>query len=107
MKAQEACESMLLKYEKIVGDRYFRVQFKTDMVPLIYVKFVGAKSDSLPSELCAAKSSLQFILYGFNSDGTVKDEKVVASSPDAKHSNISGTLEHVMEEVSKVLEKYL
>lgn len=105
--AQSACESLLLKYESRTGDKYFKVQFKTDMVPLIYIKYVGAKSDSKPSELMAAKSKVQFMVYGFNIDGTLKDTTVTSSSPGTDQSNITGTLEHVMEEISKRLDKYL
>ncbi len=107
MEAQAACEIMLLKYESRIGEKYFKVQFKTEMVPLIYIKFVGAKSDALPSELMAAKEKVQFMIYGFNQDGTVKGSTVTCSSPGTEQSNITGPLDHVMTEISKRLDKYL
>lgn len=107
MIAQAACESLLLKYENVVGERYFKVQFKTEMVPLIYIKYVGAKADSKPSELMAAKNKVQFMIYGFNQDGSLKGSTVTSSSPGTEESNITGTLDHVIGEISKRLDKYL
>jgi hypothetical protein len=110
MNAQAACEALLEKYKLDVGDRYFKAQFTTNMVPLIYIKFAGAKMDSKPSELVAAKKQVQYMIYGFNADGTLKDSTVTASPSTAekeKLSNVTGTLEHVMNEICKELDKYI
>lgn len=114
MNAQTACESLLEKYKLDIGDRYFKAQFTTKMVPLVYIKFSGAKADSKPSELVAAKRQVQYMIYGFNADGSVKENEkgsnFVTASPstaDNKLCNITGTLEFVMAEISKVLDNFI
>jgi hypothetical protein len=108
LSAQKACEDLLKKYETNILGRYFKAQFTTKMVPMIYIKFSGAKADAPASELAAAKHQVQYMIYGFNADGTQK-EKVTASpsTVDNKLPNISGSLEHVMSEICKVLDKYI
>lgn len=105
--AQEFCESLKMRFANRIGDRYFRVEFLTSMVPLIYVKYVGAKQDSKLSELVAARSSVHFTIFGFDSEGVTTKEKVTATSPDDKHNNMTDTLEKVEAEISKILEKVM
>lgn len=104
--ANDFIDRMKMEYETRVGDKFFRVEFKTSMVPLIYIKYASAKKDATTSELASAKRSLQFIIYGFNEDGSVR-ENVTATSPDQKQNNITGSLEKVYSELSKIVEAYL
>jgi hypothetical protein len=111
-QAQAACDALLEKFKLQVGDRYFKAQFTTIMVPLIYIKYSGVKRDSKPSELMAAKHQVQYMIYGFNIDGSIKDQErqFVTASPstaDNKLNNITGTLDYVMSEIGKVLDKYV
>ena len=108
-EAQRACEALLEKYKLDIGNRFFEAQFNTNMVPLIYIKYAGVDRDAKLSEMMAAKRKVQYMIYGFNADGSLKDAKVTASPTiiDNSLSNISGSLEHVMSEIEKVLDKYI
>lgn len=105
--AQKICEKVINEYSSVIGDRYFRVEFKTNMVPLVYIKFVGAPNDSLTSQLVAAKRSMQFIIYGFNEDGSLRDDKISATSPDQKINNITNSPKVVVKEIINILNKYI
>lgn len=107
--AQKACEEILEKYKLDIGNRFFKVQFTTTMVPLIYIKYAGVDSDSKPSELMAAKRKIQYMIYGFNADGSLKGDKVTATPTiiDNSLSNITGSLDHVVKEICKVLDKFI
>ena len=108
-EAQMACEALLEKYKLDIGNRFFKAQFSTAMVPLIYIKYAAVDMDSKPSELVGAKKKIQYMIYGFNLDGSLKDNTVTASPTIIDNSlhNITGSLEHVMNEIGKVLDKYI
>lgn len=107
--AQEFCDTLLEKYKLDIGNRFFEVQFNTNMVPLVYIKYAGVDKDAKLSEMMAARRKVQYMVYGFNADGSLKDTKVTASPTiiDNSLSNITGSLEHVANEICKVLDKFI
>lgn len=104
--ANDFIERMRMDFETRVGEKFFRVEFKTNIVPLIYFKYASVSKDATTSELASAKRSLQFIIYGFNGDGSTRDS-ITATSPDQKQNNITGSLEKVYLELSKIVDQFL